>query len=111
MAMSTPSVCSKTYSSLANFLLELDLSTGRFQSLLDRLGFFDRDVFLDRLRSRIHKILGLFEPARRDATDLFDDLDLVGAGVLQDDGHRGLLFSGSGCPCPGSGGGHHDGRA
>src|SRR3989338_668315 len=50
--------------------LQLHLSSGGFQLLLDLLGFLFLDARLDRLGRRLHQVLGLLEAQAGDRADL-----------------------------------------
>ena len=52
-------------------------------------------AFLDRLRGRLDEILGLLEAKAGQFANGFDDLDLVRAGLGQNDVELGLLFLGA----------------
>src|SRR5687768_18094282 len=66
-------------------LLQLDRRALLFEFLLELLGVFLREPFLDHLRSGLDQVLGFLQtqPSRR-ADDL-DDLDLLLAAGLEDD--------------------------
>src|SRR5690606_24403608 len=72
-------------------LLDFDRGAGRFQVLLDLLGFFLRSAFLDRATG-FGQILGFLQAQAGDRADHLDDLDLLVAGRLQDHVELGLLF-------------------
>src|SRR5690606_31528798 len=50
-------------------------------------------AFLDGLRSSFNQILGFLEAQAGDGADFLDDLDLLGAGVSENDVELGLLFN------------------
>ena len=92
-------------------LLDLDLRACGFELLLDLFGFGLGRAFLDGLRSAFDEGLGFGEAETGDrGADFLDDVDLVRAGLLEDDVERGLLFrgccSGSTATCGGCCGGH-----
>src|SRR6185503_4539973 len=49
-------------------------------------------VLLDRLRRAIDEVLGLLEAKTGDLADRLDDVDLRGAGLLEDHAELGLLL-------------------
>src|SRR5690606_39219866 len=73
-------------------LLDLDLSTGCFELLLDVLGLFLANAFLDGLRSALDEVLGFLEAETRDLAHDLDRVDLVRAGVRQNHGELRLLL-------------------
>src|SRR4051812_24189479 len=79
----------------AGVLLELDRGAGLFELALDRVGLVLGDAFLDRLRSRVHEVLGLLQAEPGDGADDLDDLDLLATGLREDDVERRLLLGGS----------------
>src|SRR5476649_524343 len=58
-------------------LLELDSRTCTFKLLLDLRRLVLVDALLDRLRSRLDKVLRFLEAEPRDGADLLDDVDLL----------------------------------
>src|SRR5581483_2949335 len=72
-------------------LLDGDLRSGVLQLLGDRLGFVFGDPLLHRLGSALDERLRLGESERGDLADGLDDLDLLGASLLEDDVELGLL--------------------
>src|SRR5271155_5320430 len=50
------------------------------------------DVFLQGLRSSVDQVLGFLQAEGGDFADSLDGVDLVRAGILEDDGELGLLF-------------------
>src|SRR5690606_36234803 len=76
-------------------LLDFDRGAGRFQVLLDLLGFFLRSAFLDHATG-FGQVLGFLQAQAGDRADHLDDLDLLVAGRLQGDVELGLLFGGGG---------------
>src|SRR5690606_34970838 len=87
-------------------LLELDRGAGSLELLLELFGFRLGDGFLDRLRRAFDQILRFLEAQASDGADFLDDVDLVCADVLQDDGELVLLLGGG---RSGSAGGSGDG--
>src|SRR5262249_9695993 len=84
-------------------LLDLD-GRARFLELrLDRVGLVLGDAFLDRLRSRVHEVLGLLQTETGDRAHDLDHLDLLAARGLDPDVEGGLLLrrgavtAGGGC--------------
>ena len=61
--------------------------------LRDGLGFFLGDVLLQRLGSAVDQVLGFLQAEGGDFAYGLDGIDLVGTGILEDDGELGLLFS------------------
>src|SRR5215213_4674339 len=98
--------CFKTSAKTVNRLFELDGSAGFLDLLLDLLGLFLVDAFLDRLGSAFDQRLGLAEAELGDRADLLDDVDLLATVAGQDHVELGLLFfdraSGSGSGRSGS---------
>src|SRR5690606_32999202 len=88
-------------------LLELDGGAGGLEVLLELLGVFLRHAFLDVLRGAFDQVLGFLQAQAGDGADGLDDLDLLLAGRLQDDGELGLLLDGG---SRASGGSHGDRR-
>src|SRR5687767_3324373 len=58
-------------------LLDLHLGSRSFELLLDVLGLFLADAFLDRLRSAFDQVLGFFQAECGDLAHCLDDVDLV----------------------------------
>ena len=75
-------------------LLKLGGGTGFLQLLDDGLGVGLADGLFDRRRHGLDEVLGFLEAQRRDFADRLDDVDLVGANVLDDDVELALLFDG-----------------
>src|SRR5690606_38078943 len=75
-------------------LLQLDGGASRLEVLLELLGVFLRHAFLDVLRRTLDQVLGLLQAQAGDGADGLDDLDLLVASGLQDDGELGLLLGG-----------------
>ena len=75
-----------------DFLLDFD-SRDAFELLADGLGFFLADVFLQRLGSAVDQVLGFLQTERGHFPYCLDGVDLVRAGILEDDGELGLLFN------------------
>src|SRR5690606_41557106 len=76
--------------------LDLHGRPGGREDLLDLLSLLLRDALLDRLWSAFDEVLGLLEAQARDGADLLDHVDLLVAGVHEDDVELGLLLGGSG---------------
>src|SRR5699024_8318934 len=65
---------------------------------------------LDGLRAVVDEVLGFLQAqAGAHFADDLDDLDLLGADILEDDVELGLLLFGSGSGGSGGGGSHGDG--
>src|SRR5205807_4381942 len=75
-------------------LLQLDNRALRFELLLDLFGFLLGHAFLHGAGRAFHQVLGLLQAQVGDGPDLFDHLDLLLAGALQDDRELRLLFGG-----------------
>ena len=77
------------------------------------LGIVLGDGFLDGLGSVVDELLGFLQTQAGDLADDLDDLDLLGADLLQDDVELGLLFdlssAGGGSSDSGSSGGNAEG--
>src|SRR6188768_3820268 len=73
-------------------LFQLDGRACGFELLLDLLGLVLVDAFLDRLRSALDQVLGLFQAEAGDRAHLFDHIDLLGTYRGQDDVELGLLL-------------------
>src|SRR6185503_8236969 len=92
-------------------LLQLDGAAGILDLLLDLLGLFLVDAFLDGLGSAFDQRLRLAEAKAGDRADFLDHVDLLPAVAGQDDVELGLLFGGragggsSGRSCRDGGGG------
>src|SRR5690606_26249732 len=74
-------------------LLQLNLGAGSLELRLDLLGFVLRYAFLHRLGRGLDQILGLLQAQARDGAHFLDHVDLLGAGIGQDDVELGLLLS------------------
>ena len=74
-------------------LLNLDLSASLGELRLHGLGVVLGNAFLDSLRSLVNDSLGFLQAQAGQLADNLDDLDLVGAGGLQDHVELGLLLS------------------
>src|ERR1700761_7085141 len=72
-------------------LLDLDCRDA-VELLSDGRRVFLRDVLLQRLGSAVDQVLGLLETKRGDLAHCLDGVDLVRAGILEDDGELGLLL-------------------
>src|SRR5699024_9977934 len=93
-------------------LLDFDSRADLGELLLDVLGGFLGDSLLDGLRAVVHQILGFLQAqAGAHFADDLDDLDLLGADILEDDVELGLLLFGSGSSGGGGGGSHGDGSS
>ena len=82
-------------------LLHFDFGASVFQLLLDGRGFVFIHAFLNGFGRSFDEVLGFFQAEVGDCTNFFDHVDLVRAGIGQDDVEFGLLFcrgsSRSGC--------------
>src|SRR5690606_34919030 len=87
--------------------LERDLAAGLLELGLGGLGGLLVDLLEQRLRGALDELLGLLQAEARDdlAHDL-DDLDLLVAGVLEDDVELVLLLGGGSALAATRGGGH-----
>src|ERR671938_248088 len=90
-----------------NDLLDLDARALILELLLDLLRLVLGHALLHGLAAGLDQILRLFEPEPGERADLLDDVDLLVAGRLQDDGELGLLLDRSGRSCARSGGHRH----
>src|SRR6185503_17904454 len=95
----------------ASLLLQLDLGAGVLELLLDLGSLVLRHVSLHFLGSALDQVLGFLEAKAGDGTHFLDDVDLLVAGVGQDDREFGLLGGGGGSATGrgGGGGGHRRG--
>src|SRR5438445_588684 len=85
---------------VAGPLLQFDRRALRFELLLDFLGFLLGHAFLHGAGRAFHHVLGLLQAQVGDRPDLFDHLDLLLPGGLEDDRELGLfLRGGGGRPC------------
>src|SRR4051794_8958898 len=75
-------------------LLELDGGASLFELRLNRIGFVLIHAFLDGARGGIDEVLGLLEAQAGHGADDLDDLDLLTAGLGEDDVERRLLLDG-----------------
>ena len=73
-------------------LLNLDLSAGSGELLLESLSVVLGDRFLNGLRSLVNESLSFLQTKTGDLADSLDDGDLVSAGGLQDNVELSLLF-------------------
>ena len=73
-------------------LLEGNGCAGFFELSLGLLGSFLVGAFEDSLRSTVNQVLGFLEAEAGDATNFLDDVDLVSAGIREDDVELGLFF-------------------
>src|SRR5690606_8574227 len=71
----------------------LDGRASGLELRLDLLSLFLRHAFLDDFVAGLDEILGLLQTEVRDGADFLDDVDLLVASRLQDDGELGLLLS------------------
>src|SRR5213080_1483172 len=86
---------------VAGPLLQFDGRALRFELLLDFLGFLLGHAFLHGAGRTLHQVLGLLQAEVGDRPDLFDHLDLLFPGALEDDREFGLFLGGRGRrPCP-----------
>src|SRR5205085_8022643 len=84
-------------------LLQLDGAAGILDLLLDLLGLFLVDAFLDGLRSALDQRLGFAQAEPGDRADFLDHVDLLAAVAGEDDVELGLLLFGrSGSAAAGS---------
>lgn len=74
-------------------LLDFDFGPVVFENLFDLFSFVFADGFLNGLRRAFDEVLGLLQTEARDATDLFNDVDLLVASGSKDNVELGLLFS------------------
>ena len=75
----------------ARSLLDLD-SRDAIELLGDGSRVVLRNVFLQGLGSAVDQVLGFLQAKSGDFAYSLDGVDLVRAGILQDDGELGLLF-------------------
>ena len=73
-------------------LLDFDSSADFGQLFLDLFAFFLGSAFLDGLGGGFHEVLGFLQAQAGQLADNLDDLDLLGASVLQDGVELGLFF-------------------
>ena len=83
-------------------LLQLDNSALIFKLLLELGGFVLRTPSLTTLPPAFDEVLGFLEAKARDGADFLDDVDLLVATRLQDDGELGLLFDGAAAAAAGA---------
>src|ERR671937_587210 len=69
-------------------LLELDGGAGLFQSRLGLLGLFAGHPFLDGVGRAVNEVLRLLETEVRELAHGLDHLDLLRAGLREDDVER-----------------------
>ena len=74
-------------------LLQSDLCADVFQLLLQLFSLVLGDAFLDCLGSSLDDSLSVSQAQAGDLADSLDDLNLLGAEVLQNDVELGLLLS------------------
>src|SRR6478752_9581094 len=87
-------------------LFDLDGRALVLELLLDLGGLVLVDAFLDGLAAGLDQVLGLLQAETRDGADLLDDVDLLVAARLEDDGEL-RLFLGSGSAATGGRTGSH----
>src|SRR5207302_873028 len=75
-------------------LLDLDGGAGLLELGFDRVGLVLGDGLLDRLGRRVDEVLRLLQAEARDRAHDLDHLDLLAAGVREDDVELGLLLGG-----------------
>src|SRR5688500_12456550 len=75
-------------------LLELDGAAGFLDLLLDLLGLFLVDAFLDGLRSAFDQRFGFAQAQAGDGADFLDDVDLLATVAGEDHVELALLFGG-----------------
>src|SRR5436305_8966383 len=80
-------------------LLQFDGAAGILDLLLDLLGLFLVDAFLDGLGSALDQRLRLAEAKAGDRADFLDHVDLLAAVAGQDHVELGLLFGRSSSRC------------
>src|SRR5215831_12160904 len=86
-------------------LLDLDDGALVLELLLDLGGLVLGDAFLDHLATGLDQLLGLLDAeARHDGAHLLDDVELLVAARLEDDGELRLLHGRSRRRSAGSGG-------
>src|SRR4051794_12615312 len=73
-------------------LLNLDRSALILKLLLEFCSFFLVYAFFNRLRRTLDQVLGLLEPQAGDGADFLNDIDLLLAGLRQDDSEFSLLL-------------------
>src|SRR5258706_2785291 len=78
-------------------LLDGNLGAGVFEDLLDLLGLILGNVLFDGLRSALDEVLRFLQAERGDLADGLDDVDLLLAGALENDGELGLDLRGRCC--------------
>src|SRR5205823_8248577 len=81
---------------VAGPLPQFDGRALRFELLLDFLGFLLGHAFLHSAGRALHQVLGLLQAEVGDRPDLFDHLDLLLTGALEDDREFGLFLGGGG---------------
>src|SRR5262245_5409986 len=92
-------------------LLDLDFRARVLQLLRELVGFGLGDARLDDGAGLLGEVLRLLEAEVGRRADDLDDVDLVGAGVLEDDVERRLLLRGGRRGAAGRGRGHHHAAA
>src|ERR687895_891211 len=76
--------------------LHLDCRSLLLELGLDGVGLILRDAALHCLRRAVHEVLRLLEAEAGQLAHDLDDLNLLGAGLLEDDVELRLLFDGCG---------------
>ena len=82
----------RTIATTASIYLIETVRAGFFQFLLELLGVFLRDAFLDLARDAFDQVLGFLQAQAGRAADDLDHADLLVAEAFQDDVELGLLF-------------------
>jgi hypothetical protein len=77
----------------ADALFYLDLAANRFDFRFHIGGFFFGNTLFQRLRRAFDQFFGLFQTKPGNSANLFDDLDLLTAGLSQDDIEFGLFLN------------------
>src|ERR1700729_582074 len=91
-------------------LLDFDGSDA-FELLLDRLGLVLGRAFFQRLGSAVDEVLGFLQAERSDFAYSLDGVDLVRAGILENDLEFGLLFCRRSSRSTAAAGNDHRGRS
>src|SRR5258706_532463 len=74
--------------------LDLDSCSSRLELLLELFGVVLRNAFVDGFAAGLDAVLGFLEAEARDRAHVADDVDLLVATRLEDDGELGLLLDG-----------------
>src|ERR1700744_185465 len=80
---------------LPEILLQFYISAGFLQLSYQGVSISLADTFFDSLGSTVNQVLGFFQTKTGQVLNDLHHVQLVGAGSLQDNVERGLLFSGS----------------